>query len=337
MKTLIAGFGSIGRRHFRNLYALGERDFVFLRSQRSTLPDDEIADYPVEVSIEAALTHKPNAVVIANPTSLHLGVAIPAAELGCYIFMEKPVSHSLERVDELEAAVKRGGGQVLVGFQYRYHPLLRKAKILLAEGAIGGPVAARVHWGEYLPGWHPWEDYRKGFSARADLGGGVILTLTHPLDYLRWLFGDVVGIWAFTQPVKALEIDEVESVAEMGLRFVDGVLGSVHLSYIQRPHTHQLEIIGTEGTIYWDYVQSTLKIYQAEADAWTDFPIPENYERNVMFLDQMEHFIRVVRGTEKPICTLEDGIWAQRLANGALESAALGQIISWGNHKPSQG
>ncbi len=321
MKILIAGFGSIGRRHFRNLHALGERDFVFLRSKRSTLPDDEIAAYPVATSIEAALAHKPDALVVANPTSLHLDVAIPAAKMGCHIFMEKPVSHSLARLDEFETAVQRGGGQVLVGFQYRYHPLLRQAKTLLSEGAIGDAVAARVHWGEYLPGWHPWEDYRKGFSARKDLGGGVILTLTHPLDYLRWLLGDVAAIWAFAAPVRALQIDEVESVAEMGLRFSSGVLGSVHLSYIQRPHTHQLEIVGTEGTIYWDYVAGMLKMYRAEADVWADFPIPENYERNVMFIGQMEHFIKVVRGTEKPICTLEDGIWAQRLANGALESA----------------
>lgn len=321
MKTIIAGFGSIGRRHFRNLFTLGERDFVFLRSKRSTLPDDEIAAYPVETSIEAALAHKPDALIVANPTALHLDVAIPAAEQGCHIFMEKPISHSMERVDELRAAVQRGGGRVLVGFQYRYHPLLRQAKTLLGAGAIGDPVAARVHWGEYLPGWHPWEDYRQGFSARADLGGGVILTLTHPLDYLRWLFGEVSAIWALAAPVKALQIDAVESVAEMGLRFADGMLGSVHLSYIQRPHTHQLEMIGTAGTLYWDYVAGTLKLYQADADAWTDFPIPENYERNVMFLEQTAHFIRVVRGTEEPICTLADGIWAQRLANGALESA----------------
>ena len=321
MKTLIAGFGSIGRRHFRNLHALGERDFVFLRSKRSTLPDDEIAAYPVETSIEAALAHQPDALVVANPTSLHLDVAIPAAEQGCHIFMEKPISHSLERVDEFEAAVKHNGSRVLVGFQYRYHPLLRQAKTLLDAGDIGQAVAARVHWGEYLPGWHPWEDYRKGFSACKDLGGGVILTLTHPLDYLRWLFGEISAIWAFAAPVKALQIDEVESVAEMGLRFADGVLGSVHLSYIQRPHTHHLEIVGTGGTLYWDYVRSTLKMYQAEEDAWIEFLIPESYERNAMFLDQMEHFIKVARGTEKPVCTLEDGIWAQRLANGALESA----------------
>ncbi len=327
MKILIAGFGSIGRRHFRNLHALGERDFVFLRSKRSMLPDDEIAAYPFETTIAASLAHQPDAVVIANPTSLHLDVAIPAAEMGCHIFIEKPVSHSLARVDELVATVQRGGSQVLVGFQYRYHPHLRQIETLLNEGAIGDPVAARVHWGEYLPGWHPWEDYRQSFSARKDLGGGVILTLTHPLDYLRWLLGDVVALSTFAAPVKALQIDDVESVAEIGLRFANGVLGSVHLNYIQRPHTHQLEIVGTEGTIFWDYVGESLKMYRVDSSAWKNFPLPENFERNMMFLEQAAHFIRVARGTEKPLCTLDDGIWAQRLANGALESATSGRIV----------
>src|SRR6185436_16780981 len=100
MKFLIAGLGSIGRRHFRNLIALGEKDIVLLRTRKATLPDDELAGYPVEADIHEALKkHKPNAVIVANPTSLHLNIAIPAAEAGCHILLEKPVSDSLVRLD----------------------------------------------------------------------------------------------------------------------------------------------------------------------------------------------------------------------------------------------
>ena len=182
---------------------------------------------------------------------MHLDVAIPAAQAGCHLFLEKPISHSLERLDELQAAVHRGGGQVLTGYQFRFHPGLRHARRLLAEGAIGRPLSVRAHWGEYLPGWHPWEDYRQGYSARADLGGGVVLTLSHPLDYLRWLFGEVSALWAFTGQLSDLEL-QVEDTAEIGLRFACGVLGSVHLDYNQHPPAHCLEIIGTQGAIRWD-------------------------------------------------------------------------------------
>jgi predicted dehydrogenase len=267
MKFLIVGFGSIGRRHFRNLLALGERDIVFLRSRRSTLPDNEIADFPVETDLHAALAHQPGAVIIANPTALHLDIAIPAAEQGCNLFIEKPISHSLARVDELQAALTRGGGKAFTAFQYRFHPGLEKIKILLADQVLGRPLSIRVHWGEYLPDWHPWEDYRQGYSARADLGGGVVLTLCHPLDYLRWLFGNVQSLWAFTSANSSLELD-VEDTAEIGLCFENSLIGSVHLDYVQRPPGHHLEIIGTDGTIRWNNTDGAVEVFNASKGKW---------------------------------------------------------------------
>jgi predicted dehydrogenase len=332
MRFLIAGFGSIGRRHFRNLLALGERDIIFLRSNRSTLPDDEISEYPVETEVAAALDHKPDAVIIANPTALHLDIAIPAGKAGCHLFIEKPISDSLDRVDELQTAMKLGGGDVLVGFQYRYHPQLRQILTLLEGNAIGQPVSVRVHWGEYLPGWHPWEDYKRGFSARKDLGGGVVLTLCHPLDYLRWLLGDIDELWAFTSQVKPLGIN-VEANAEIGLRFKNGVLGTVHLDYVQRPHKHFLEIIGTEGTINWDYVTGTMQVYYPTKDQPENYKLPAGYERNDMFLGQMRHFLAIINGEKIPCCSLMDGIMAQQLANAVIESDRVKCVVrfDWKN------
>src|SRR3989304_4854720 len=152
----------------RNLLTLGEHDSVLSRSNRSTLPTDELADFPVETDLRAALAHKPDAVIISNPTALHLEVAIPAAESGAHLLIEKPIAHSLHHIPDLENALRRGGGQALTAFQFRWHPALQHAKDLLAEGAIGNVVSARAHWGEYLPRWHPWEDYRQSYSARPE-------------------------------------------------------------------------------------------------------------------------------------------------------------------------
>jgi len=187
VKFLIGGLGSVGRRHLRNLIKLGERDILLYRTHRSTLPEAELAGFPVETDLRTALQHKPDAVIVSNPTALHMDVAIPAARAGCHLFLEKPVSHSLDGLDELDNALCEGGGRLLVGFQFRFHPGLQRLSRLLAEGVIGRPLSARACWGEYLPGWHPWEDYRQSYSARPELGGGVILTLCHPFDYLRWL------------------------------------------------------------------------------------------------------------------------------------------------------
>jgi predicted dehydrogenase len=325
MKFLIAGLGSIGRRHFRNLRALGEEDIVLLRSHKATLPDDEMKGFPVETHVVTALkNHSPDAVIVANPTALHLEVAIPAAEAGCHILLEKPISGSLERVDGLEAAAKRSGSRILVGFQFRFHPTLRKAAELIAAGDLGKILTIHAHWGEYMPNWHPWEDYRQTYAAREDLGGGVIRTLTHPLDYARWLAGEVTEVRALNGHVSPLAMD-TEDVAEIGLRFVSGAIGGVHVNYVQRPPVHRLEIVGTQGTLRWDNADGVLYFYriaQPFGDISTNPPAPtveqfappEGFERNVMFLDQMRHFIAVARGEVEPICTLADGIRVFELA-----------------------
>lgn len=332
MKFLIVGLGSIGRRHFRNLLALGERDIVLLRSGKATLPDDELAGFPVEHDLNVALErHRPDAVIVSTPTALHLDVAVPAAEAGAAILLEKPVSDRLEGLDALRAAARKNGGRILVGFQFRYHPTLNKARELIASGALGQVLTVHAHWGEYLPQWHPWEDYRQSYAARADLGGGVVRTLTHPLDYLRYLLGEIQDVKAFCGHLSPLALDGVEDVAEIALRFERGPLGGLHLNYVQRPPSHRLEIVGTQGTLRWDNADGVLHFWQAEvpfgeyraeppAYPVTTFAPPAGFERNDLFLAQMRHFLDVVRGEAAPRCTLEDGIRALELALIAVQN-----------------
>jgi len=330
MKFLIAGLGSIGRRHLRNLIALGEKDIVLFRTRKSTMPEEDLGGFPQETDLLAALEkHKPDAVIIANPTAVHLDVAIPAAQAGCSLLLEKPLSHSLERIDQLEAALTKGGGRAMVGFQFRYHPGLMRAKQLITDGGIGRVISAHVHFGEYLPAWHPWEDYRKGYAARADMGGGVVLTQCHSLDYLPWLVGDVESVWAFTAKLSDLDVD-VEDTAKIGLRFSKGALGSIHLDYNEQPPAHYFEIIGTKGSLQWDQSDGTTHIYRASSHpgpspegrggnekkgegAWEAYPPPAEFERNVMFMEEMKHFVKVACGEVESNSPLEAGIRVQRL------------------------
>lgn len=327
MKYLIAGLGSIGRRHLRNLLALGEQDILLYRTHQSTLDDKEFSGIPVETDLEKALAYRPDGVIISNPTSLHLDVAIPAAKAGCHILLEKPVSHTLDQIDEFQNAVQHAGVQVLVGYQFRFHPVLQNISRLLSEGAIGRPLSVRAHWGEYLPQWHPWEDYRAGYSARSDLGGGVTLTLSHPIDYLCWLFGDVNSLWAFTGGLNDLDL-EVEDTAEIGLEFDNNVIGSLHLDYNQQPPAHRLEIVGTHGTIQWDNSSAFAQIYRSNNQTWDVISGPENFKRNDMFLSEMRHFVDILHGEDEPICTLNDGIRALRIAMAVLQSSQSKKLVS---------
>ena len=327
MKVLIAGLGSIGRRHLRNLLALGVDDILFYRTHKSTLPDEELESFPVEENLETALNKQPDAVIVSNPTALHLDIAIPAVQKGCHLFLEKPIAAEYDqRVEELVSLAGLMDVKTLVGFQFRFHPVLFQIKEILDSGELGRPLSFNVHWGEYLPDWHPWEDYRLSYAARKDLGGGVVNTLCHPLDYSRWLFGEPRSVTALTGKVSDLDLD-VEDFAEIILRFENDCVGAIHLDYFQRPASHWLEINCENGQIHWDNADGSASIFRAADGSWKFIEPPHGFQRNDLFLAETEHFLEVVRGTAKSRCTLEDGVAVLKLTELVHESSLLGKKI----------
>lgn len=322
---LVAGVGSVGRRHVGNLLALGAGPVRLLRSGRGEPLPKAYQVLPVESDLDAALARRPRAVIVSNPTALHVPVGLAAARAGCHLLIEKPISHSLEGVAELEREVTAHRATCLVGFQFRFHPGLRQVEAWLAEGAIGRVVSAHLEWGEFLPDWHPGEDYRHGYSARRDLGGGVVLTLCHPFDTLRWLLGEVATVSAETGRLSGLELD-VEDVAQVTLRFTSGAIGSVALDYVQRPGRHALRIVGRYGHVRWDASYGAARLGRPGRDDVVFTPHP-SFERNTLFIEEVRHFLDCVSGDARPACTLEDGTRALRIALAALESARSGRRI----------
>jgi predicted dehydrogenase len=157
-----------------------------------------------------------------------------------------------------------------------------------------------------------------------------MLTLSHTLDYLPWLLGEVDAVWAFAGKLSSnLEL-QVEDTAEIGLRFSSGGLGSVHLNYNQRPASHRMEIIGTHGTIQWDNADGAVHVYREGGQEWQVKSPPAGFERNDLFMAQMRHFLSVTRGEAQPVCSLRDGIMALQVALKALESAQCGSLVNIG-------
>jgi predicted dehydrogenase len=320
MKFVIAGLGSIGRRHLRNLVALGEKDIVLYRTHQASLPDTDLADFPVESELEKVLALKPDAVIVSNPTALHLRVAIPAAQAGCSLMLEKPLSVTCEGLDTLQDALQVQQKQALVGFQFRFHPAFLQIAEWLKQGEIGEILSTHVHWGEYLPGWHPWEDYRTSYSARKDLGGGVVLTLCHPIDYVRWLMGEVQSVSAYVGQISSLEL-EVEDIAEITMRHSSGALSHIHLDYYQQPKHHALEIVGERGTIRWEEKTNKALLLRPGASQPVSFQPASSFERNDLFLAEMTHFLSVIKEGEPPLCTLHDGMRVQQIIAAVYQSS----------------
>ncbi|HUV14931.1 MAG TPA: Gfo/Idh/MocA family oxidoreductase [Pelolinea sp.] len=328
MKFLIAGLGSIGRRHLRNLVELGESDILLYRTHQSTLPDDDLNQFIVETDLYKALEQKPDAVIISNPTVFHMDIAIPAAKAGCGLFVEKPLAHHTDDLFPLEDILNTKKNRFFSAFQFRFNPGLRKVKEILDSRMAGRPYSFNACWGEYFPDWHPWEDYRSSYAARKDLGGGVVLTLCHPLDYLRWMFGDPVELYAVTGNASDLEL-EVEDFADVLIQFGEGVSGSLHLDYYRRDKKQDLEIVCADGTIYWEYSSSIVTVIFKDGERKV-FPAPEGYERNTMFLDEMAHFLEILKGSGSPVCTYEDGKRAMEFAWGIIHSGRYQQRVIFG-------
>ena len=318
MKILIAGLGSIGRRHLRNLISLGEKEITLFRTHTSTLVDDELHDLPVEMDLDKAFAEKPDAVIISNPTAMHMKVAVQAAKANSHIFLEKPISHSIESLMPFESALESSSSTVLTGYQFRFNPGLEAIKKIISNEEIGRPISFQCAWGEYLPDWHPWEDYRNSYAANQDLGGGVVLTLSHPLDYLRWIFGEIRELYAITGKFSDLEIN-CEDTAEVLITYANGVIGGLHLDYYQQPKKHELSIICSDGIIHWEYETSDVRIEKASGEI-VEIGTNQIYERNQMYLAEMSHFLDICKKGVLPVCGYEDGKKALEIAWGILQS-----------------
>jgi predicted dehydrogenase len=323
LRVLVIGIGSAGSRHLRNLHFLGHTEFHALRSQpgasHSELGGVKLRNH---YDLSSALAEQPDIAVIANPTSLHIPIALAAAEKGCHLFLEKPVSSTLDGIDRLVAMVRKQKLVAAVGYNLRFHPALRALREILQRGEIGDVISVRSWVGQYLPDWHPGEDYRESYIAKPSLGGGVILTLSHELDCLFWLFGDVAEVTAVTGRARNLQM-ETESLAEITLSFCSGVLGHVHLDCVQRTPQRGLELIGTEGTILLNLRDSTIHVSRSSSRVPEVIEIPRP-DPNQMYLDEMTDFLAAIEKGKQPRVPLEDGVAVLKIALAAHRAAETG-------------
>lgn len=323
---LVIGSGSIGRRHAKNLADLGANISLF--DVNKTLLANVCTENnytPVE-DLDLALAKEPYcAILICSPTSLHLEHALRAADAGCHLFIEKPISDTTEGLSQLLDVIERKNLVTLVGCNFRFHPGLMKIHVLLREGAIGRIISSRAQFGQYLPDWHPWEDYRQTYSAQKKMGGGVILDRIHEIDYMRWLFGDISELTAMAGHISHLEID-TEDVAEIVLKFTNGSIGSIHLDYIRRTYDASLEIVGETGTIRWNYQNHFIEWYVAADNRWQSIKW-ENRDSNQMYVDEMKHFLKVINNQVESICPAREAIKVLEIALAIKEAANSRKVI----------
>lgn len=313
LKTLIVGCGSIGRRHIKNLSALGVRNFILCDTSPDALERAARGlERPVRTtSFSEALAGIPDAAVICTPSSLHLDMAAQLAGRGVHTLIEKPLSDTMDGAPELLKLVEQKGVTAMMAMCYRFHPVFLQIETLLASEVVGKVHHVNYYGGHYLPDWHPQADYRTEYAARKALGGGVVLTSIHGLDNLRWLFGEVDEVFAFVDKVSGLDMD-VEDIATGVMRLKSGAYVNWQTDFIQRANQHRMVIAGSRGTIRADFLDGTVETYSAELGKWYSGRIP--FDVNDMYLAEMRHFLDCIDRGLPPRAGLREGIATLDLA-----------------------
>jgi len=313
MDFLVVGCGSIGQRHLRNLKSLGHQ--VSGCEENLSRGKQVAKKYNIRVfsSLKEALQEKYDGAFVCTPTSLHVPMSIDIANKGINLFIEKPLSNSMERIAELERIAKKRSLTTMVGCNVRFLPSFRLAKSLIKKNAIGKILSVKAECGFYLPYWHPYEDYRGSYSANKKLGGGVIFDDIHELDALNYLFGNAKEIFCFADKISDLDID-TEDVAEIFLKFDSGVIAQVHLDYLQRTYRKYYEFIGEKGVILWDYITQSVELYTEKTNQRKVYQENINTNREIMFIEEIKHFIDCITRRQRSINDIQS-------ARGILEMA----------------
>ncbi len=342
MKVLFVGLGSIGQRHLRNLFKLLPDGFEAIAYRTTRLAplilesgevrgDIDVAKhYGITEfdSMEQALREKPNFVIVCNPNSLHMPIARAAVDSGCDLFIEKPLSHEMTGVRNLQREVEDRKLVVGVGYQYRFHPGVQLAKRWLNDGLIGNLVSADFVNGEYMPAWHPWEDYRQTYGARSELGGGATLSQIHEMDLAYWFFGMPCAVYAVGGQLSRLEMNVEDSVTALfRMNASNGAVPvTVHLDYLQSPPERSCRIVGDKGRIVWSEYAGTTSLELIEGEG-SDHRVFENFERNEMFLSEMADFLVSMKTREAPKVGLQEAIASLTMAMKAKESIQTGDRV----------
>jgi predicted dehydrogenase len=234
----------------------------------------------------------------------------------------------MEGVGALIELAGRTGRVGMVGYQLRFHPAVRRLQAVVASGELGSLLAVRSTLGEYLPNWHPYEDYRGMYAARADLGGGVVVTQIHELDLLYSMFGAARRVFALGGQWSDLEVDVEDTATSLLEMEWNGraLPVQLHTDYLQSPPNRQMEVIGDKGRVVLDLLAQTVSVYRRGQKEAGVFGV-ENFDRNELFLEQTRHFLECVQKRTKPVVDLGDGMESLRMALGIKESMQRGTVV----------
>ena len=325
-KILIVGMGSIGKLHLKIARELfPEAEILVFRH----LPSSDIPQFSNGCinSVEEIVSFNPEIGIICNPSSLHLSIARVMIQLKTNLLIEKPISSSLEGVQELIHSFDVNKKVLLVGYNLRFSNSLNHFRKLSKSAVIGNILSVRCEVGQSLLNWRPNTNYRESVSAIKKLGGGVLLELSHEIDYLQWIFGDIDWVRATLSRQSSLDID-VEDTAFLTLGFTTEVrekqlVGTLNMDFVRHDTTRVCTIIGELGSIQWNGITGEVRVFNSETKEWklsySYIPVREETYRN-----EWKYFIELINHEERNIDSAVDALNVLRVIEAAKVSSSTG-------------
>lgn len=305
MKNIaVIGLGNIATRHRRNLKMLFPEAQLVVMSASGRIPKEPVTDSDhIAESIDEIIQLQVQFAIIASPAPFHAQHAIPLIKAGIPVLIEKPVSVTQIDAQALIDAEAQYKTPVAVCYCLRYLPSAQQVRQMIQEGVIGNLYNAFIEIGQYLPDWRPTKDYRETVSAKTELGGGVLLELSHELDYAQWILGLLTPKYVVLRASEELGL-EVEDNADLLMTTAKGAVVNIHLDFLQRKAHRKCRFIGSEGCIEWDLIRNEVVLIKAK-EQQEIYSAPE-WDKNQMYLEMVTDFIKKINGQPNQSISLQE-------------------------------
>jgi len=325
MKVLILGCGSIGIRHLQALEKINDFEIAAYRTQKGKkeVPKNLLRKLRVFFDEKEAFAWNPHFMIVSNPTSLHLEYLLKAIDHNIDALIEKPVANSYKQIKQVEDKIRRRKNIVCVGFNLRFHPIIRQIRQILSAGKYGKPLKADLFVGQYLPNWHPYEDFRESYASKKEMGGGALRTLCHEIDLGQHWFGDYDEVFSRVSKISDLDID-VDDNADILAEMKSGTLVNITMDYLNPVLERRGRILFEKGLLEYNFSNMDLTFTHYATKERELLLKIDNYDYNAQYVCQMEQFIAKSSGE---ICTLEEGVNVTRIIDECEKSSRTGRAL----------
>ena len=314
MNIGIIGFGSIGKRHSKNLLELGANVSI-LRSTNKKTEKDSQESSSFYFDEDDFFSNNLDGIVICNPTFLHKKFIELAVAKDLNFFCEKPLASNASDLEHLSKSITKKNLTTCCGYMMRYHKEINLIKEIIDSGQLGRITSSHINWSTYLPDWHPWEDYSESYASNSEMGGGAILTCSHEIDTMNYLFGK-----SELQASSFGSSDQLSTNTDdyFDAFFIteDGISVQLHVDWFSKIGNRTIRIIGDKGQLDWNFFKNRIYLKVGSKKS----VLEDEYEINNCYLDNMRDFLNCINKKIQCRSNYFNGLETLKICNKIMDS-----------------